>query len=76
MPKSRSSGGSAETSRPACRITPSLWMSSPAMARSKVVLPQPEGPRKQTNSPSAMSSDTSRSAEKSPKRLVTLRISR
>ena len=52
MPKSRWFGGSAEMSRPACRMRPELWMSSPAMARSSVVLPQPEGPRKQTNSPS------------------------
>ncbi len=36
--------------------------SSPAIARSSVVLPQPEGPRKQTNSPSWMSSEMSLSA--------------
>ena len=33
------------------RCGPEVWMSSPAIARSSVVLPQPEGPRKQTNSP-------------------------
>ncbi len=52
MPKSRWFGGSAEMSRPAWRMRPEVWMSSPAIARSSVVLPQPEGPRKQTNSPS------------------------
>ena len=58
MPKSRSDGGSAEMSAPACSIVPEVWMSSPAMARSNVVLPQPDGPRKQTNSPSSMSSES------------------
>jgi hypothetical protein len=40
------------------------------MMRSKVVLPQPEGPKKHTNSPGSMLSDTSRKAQKSPKRLL------
>src|SRR5260370_32699864 len=46
------------------------------MGRSKVVLPQPEGPRKQTNSPSAISSEISPRAVKSPKRLERFRTSR
>src|SRR5258707_15132096 len=46
------------------------------MARSKVVLPQPEGPRKQTNSPSPISSVISPRAVKSPKRFERLRTSR
>ena len=37
---------------PSCSIRPVVWMSSPAIARSSVVLPHPDGPRKQTNSPS------------------------
>src|SRR6266850_272936 len=56
-------------SRPACTIVPALCTSSPAMMRSSVVLPQPEGPRKQTNSPLRTPRLTSFSATKSPKRL-------
>ena len=66
MPKSRLAGGKAETSRPFCRMVPEVCRSSPAMARSRVVLPQPDGPRKQTNSPSAISRVISPSAVKSP----------
>ena len=40
-------------SRPAWKMPPAVCVSSPAMMRSRVVLPQPEGPRKQTNSPCA-----------------------
>ena len=35
-----------------CRIVPSLMSSSPATIRSAVVLPQPDGPTRTTNSPS------------------------
>src|SRR5262245_32893948 len=76
MPKSRCAGGNVETSRPFWWIVPEVCGSSPAMARSRVVLPHPEGPRKQTNSPSATSSEMSPSAVKSPKRLLRLRTSR
>src|SRR5262249_31817590 len=70
MPKSRLLGGSAETSRRFCSMRPVVWMSSPAIARSKVVLPQPDGPRKQMNSPSAISSEMSSRAVKPPNFLV------
>ena len=40
--------------------------------RSVVVLPQPEGPSSTTNLPSSSSSDESRTAMKSPKRLCRL----
>jgi hypothetical protein len=66
MPKSRCDGGRAEMSRPAWWIAPAVWMSRPAMARRSVVLPQPEGPRKHTNSPSCTSSEMSWSATNSP----------
>ena len=66
MPKSRLAGGSAETSRPFWWMVPEVCGSRPAMARSSVVLPQPEGPRKQTNSPSAISRLISPRAVKSP----------
>ena len=44
--------------------------SRPAITRSSVVLPQPEGPRKQTSLPLSTSSETSSSAVNAPKRLV------
>src|SRR5690349_2878719 len=40
------------------RTRPVLWISRPATMRSKVVLPQPDGPRSATNSPSLTLSDT------------------
>jgi hypothetical protein len=66
MPKSRLLGGSAETSRPFCSMRPVVCTSRPAIARSNVVLPQPDGPRKQTNSPSTISSEMSSRAVKPP----------
>ena len=45
------------------------------MMRSKVVLPQPEGPSKATSSPDSMSKLTSFKAVKVPNCLCTLRIS-
>ncbi len=44
MPKSRPPTGRLEMSRPAWWIVPAVWTSSPEIARSSVVLPQPEGP--------------------------------
>ena len=63
-------------STPACSTLPAVWMSSPAIARSRVVLPQPEGPRKQTNSPSRTSSEMSASAVNSPNFFVRRRTRR
>ncbi len=40
------------------RIVPPVMLSSPAIIRSSVDLPQPEGPTSTTNSPSAMSTLT------------------
>ena len=37
--------------RPATKTSPALAFSSPAMMRSVVVLPQPDGPSRQTVSP-------------------------
>jgi len=70
MPKSRLVGGRAEMSRPPCSMRPLVWMSRPAIARSSVVLPQPDGPRKQTNSPSAISSEMLSSAVNAPNFLM------
>ena len=49
--------------------------SRPAIMRSKVDLPQPEGPSNTTNSPSVMPISTSCSTWVDPKNLSTLRMS-
>jgi hypothetical protein len=51
-------GGTWLTTREPMRISPPVMVSSPAIMRSNVDLPQPEGPTRITNSPSAMSTDT------------------
>src|SRR3982751_427339 len=66
----RSCGSSPVTSRPSKTIEPSLRGSRPAMQASAVLLPQPEGPRKVTNSPSLMRRSSPLTAVNSPKRLV------
>ena len=48
----------AETRRPPIEMRPPVACSSPAMQRRVVVLPQPEGPSRETNSPTAISKDT------------------
>ncbi|CAM5617261.1 hypothetical protein RLIN73S_05305 [Rhodanobacter lindaniclasticus] len=50
---SRSFGATALTTRSPMRSVPSLIGSSPAIMRSKVVLPQPDGPTSTSSSPSA-----------------------
>src|SRR4051812_26401592 len=50
---------------------PALGSSRPATIRSVVVFPQPEGPSKAKNDPSATARLRSSTATKSPKRLVT-----
>src|SRR5580698_1494209 len=55
MAMSRSRGGRLLTTRSPMRISPLVTSSSPAIMRSAVVLPQPEGPTRQMNSPSLMS---------------------
>ena len=54
------------TVRPSISIAPPLRGSRPAMALSRVDLPQPEGPTKLTNAPSSTVKDTSRTASTSP----------
>src|SRR5262245_33569894 len=58
MASPRSEAGSPVTSRPSMAISPSVTSSSPAMMRSKVDLPQPDGPTKTMNSPSAIARST------------------
>jgi hypothetical protein len=49
----RSAGPSVVTSRPPMRIEPEVGDSSPAIMRSVVVLPQPDGPRMVVSVPPA-----------------------
>jgi hypothetical protein len=58
----RRSGGSVrlgeETMRSPTAISPSVGSTKPAISRSVVVLPQPEGPSRQTSNPCSMRSET------------------
>src|SRR5438309_8986032 len=56
-------------SRPACTIRPAVCNSRPAMMRSSVVLPHPDGPRKHSSSPGWTSRLTPFSAANSPNSL-------
>ena len=60
---------------PAMMTSPAVARSSPAIMRRVVVLPQPDGPSRQTTSPAATDRSASRTAMNSPNVLVTLRIS-
>ena len=51
MPMLRWLGLRLETSRPSMVILPALGVSKPATMRSTVVLPQPDGPSSEMNSP-------------------------
>src|ERR1700761_6291332 len=68
---SRCSGLRLFTRLPAMTTSPLVARSSPAIMRSVVVLPQPEGPRRHTTSPAATDRATLCTAVKLPKRLVT-----
>src|SRR5678815_2073798 len=48
----RARGGRSLTTRPPIRMSPEVWVSSPAIILSSVVLPHPDGPRRTRNSPS------------------------
>ena len=62
MPISRLSGVRRETSLPSTRMRPEVGFSKPAIMRSVVVLPQPDGPSSVTNEPPPNASDTSSTA--------------
>src|SRR5690349_13222225 len=70
MPVARRLGGIVTVDAPSIRMSPPSGSSKPAMQRSAVDLPQPEGPSRQTNSPSATSSDSALTATVVPKRRV------
>ena len=66
MLTSRSEGGSSVTSSPPIRIVPPVGTSRPAIMRSVVVLPQPEGPSSVTRCPASIVKDTASTAATSP----------
>src|SRR5580693_7534909 len=55
MAMSRSRGGTSLTTSPPIQISPEVISSSPAIMRSVVDLPQPDGPTRTTNSSSSIS---------------------
>ena len=66
----RSAGGNPVTALPLKRISPDVLFCSPAMHRSVVVLPQPDGPSRTMNSPSCRVSERPSTAVTPPKRTV------
>jgi hypothetical protein len=64
---SRSFGGRSLTTRSPIAISPEVMSSSPAIIRSAVDLPDPDGPTSTMNSPSAMSNDRSFTAGTPPR---------
>ena len=55
MARPRSAAGTVLTTLPSMARSPLVGRSSPAIMRSSVDLPQPDGPTKTTNSPSSIS---------------------
>ena len=68
---SRLRGARSVTSRSPMKISPAVTSSRPAIIRRSVDLPQPEGPTRTRNSPSAISSETSSTAATDAERFVT-----
>ena len=64
-------GGTSVIACPSMKISPSLGNSKPAIMRRSVVLPQPEGPSSEKNSPWRIAISAASTAVTSPKRLVT-----
>ena len=62
----RAYGGSRVTSTPASSTVPASGRSNPAIRRSSVVLPEPDGPSMVKNSPSATSRSTPATAASCP----------
>ena len=70
---SRSFGCRSFTTRPPIEISPALIGSSPAIMRSKVDLPQPEGPSRTTKLPSSILRSMPWITSRSPKLFLMLR---
>ncbi|MFO1282804.1 MAG: hypothetical protein U1F51_10090 [Burkholderiales bacterium] len=66
MPHSRERTSAAVTSRPASRTAPDCARTNPAIRRSSVVLPQPDGPMQTSISPGAIVRSTSRTPPEVP----------
>ena len=75
MAMSRYFGARLLTTLGPMRISPPVMFSNPAIMRSNVDLPQPDGPTRITNSPSWMSIDTPWITGVAPKALRTSLIS-
>src|ERR1700739_1101912 len=75
MPTRRRRAERARKSSPPKRTSPASGRSRPASTRKSVVFPEPEGPSRARNSLSAAARETSFSAGKRPKLLLTPRIS-
>src|SRR5215472_16221018 len=76
MPMRRFAVGTWVTSWPSMWIAPEVGISNPATMRSEVVLPQPDGPRKEMNSPCSTEREKSSTATWVAKRLWTWENSR
>src|SRR5262245_35335050 len=74
MATSRSFGGTLLTTWSPMRISPAVMFSSPAIIRSNVDLPQPEGPTSTTNSPLRIETSTPWITAVAPKAFRTSRI--
>ena len=66
MAMSRSAGSISLTTLPPMLTVPPVTVSSPAIMRSSVDLPQPEGPSSTVKEPSGMVSDTPFTASTPP----------
>jgi hypothetical protein len=66
MAMSRSDGSMSLTIRPPMVMRPADAVSSPAMVRSRVDFPQPDGPTRTQKEPSGISSETPRTASNPP----------
>jgi hypothetical protein len=64
-------GGTFETSAPSSRILPDVGSSKPAIILSRVVLPQPDGPSIEKNSPRTIPKSASSTATNVPNSLRT-----
>src|ERR1019366_2976818 len=71
---SRSFGCTLLTTRSPIEIVPEVMFSSPASIRSKVDLPQPEGPTRTTKAPSSIGIETPCKTSKPPNDFRTSRI--
>ena len=76
MPTLRLFGGRLVMALPSTVMLPESGYSKPAIIRSVVVLPQPDGPRNETNSPRSAESTKSSTAAKAPNDFLTWSSSR